>query len=85
MKALNYTRLSAANPTVYATAINREGQKLKFVEHPALGQDYPVIVMCDEMQVAACTDFFDCSDFYAGSDYMPVYLFGEFHCAFEVE
>lgn len=84
MKALNYKALTACNPTVFDTIVNQEGQTIELVEHPSLGDTYPIIAVCHELEVAACTDFWDTDDFYTDSDYNPVYMYGQFQCSFEV-
>lgn len=70
---LNYTRLMAAEPLVYSRMYNDLGQEVIFVEHPYEGDDFPVIAVFPEFKVAVETDFYDCEDFYEGSDYTPVY------------
>lgn len=70
-------------PTVYSTIVNQEGQTIEFVEHPIMGDEYPIIAVYHKEKVAVCTDFFDVSDFFEGSDYNPVYMHGELKCAWE--
>lgn len=56
---LNYTKLTALEPTVYTTFTNSVGQLIKLVEHPLKGDESPVIAVCDELQLAAYTDFYE--------------------------
>ena len=82
MKKLNYSKLMADNPTKYSEMVNQENQLIEFYEHPGLGDEYPVICVCNELKVAACSDFWDTSDFYKDSEYLPIYLHGNFECAY---
>lgn len=83
MQKLNYHKLVAFKPTVYQTIVNQEGQKIELVEHPTQGDEYPVIAIYHKEKIAVCTDFWDCSDFFEGSDYNPVYLHGRMGSAWE--
>lgn len=69
---LDYNKLMAKNPTELMSATNDLGQRITFVEHPTRGEEYPVIAVFKDQGKAFATEFFDCGDFYAGSDYMPV-------------
>ena len=59
---MNYEKLMSYKPTVYGEMTNSQGQKIIFVEHPTRGDEYPVIAVCHELQVASATDFFDLDD-----------------------
>ncbi len=83
MKILNYDKLMALKPTVYDTIVNQEGQTIEFVEHPLQGDEYPVIAIYHKEKIAVCTDFWDCGDFYEGSEYNPVYMHGTLRSAWE--
>ena len=72
MRKLNYTKLMADNPLEYSSIVNQANQTITFMEHPNLGEDYPVIAVCHELKVAYCTDFWDTGDFTSGSDYLPI-------------
>ena len=72
MEKLNYTKLMAANPVTYSEIMNQASQRITFMEHPYKGDEYPVIAVCHEREVAYCTDFWDTEDFAAGSDYLPI-------------
>mgnify|MGYP003644199367 FL=1 len=82
MQILNYNRIKALNPTKYGEVTNQRGQLVEFYEHPTKGDEYPVIAIIEEFKEAVCTDFFDTSDFFEGSDYNPVYMHGFIDSAF---
>jgi|NOAtaT_6_FD_contig_21_9311423_length_885_multi_11_in_0_out_0_2 hypothetical protein len=85
MKALNYDNLMAQNPTKYGQMTNSKGQSMTFFEHPTFGEEYPVIVVFTKERKAFCSDFFDTSDMWKGSDYEPVLKAdGTCCCAFEL-
>ena len=71
----------AHNPTLLDEATNSLGQTVRFYEHPLLGDESFVIAVIE--QTACHTDFFDTSDFFEGSDYMPVLVNGQIICEFE--
>lgn len=60
--AYNYNSLMAQDPYVYSTYTNSLGQDIKFCEHPTLGMDSFVIAVCDELQLADDTTFFETCD-----------------------
>jgi len=62
---MNYQKLISFNPSEYGTMINSKKQKIVFVEHPIRGDEYPVIAVCHELQLAAATDFFELDDMMA--------------------
>lgn len=69
---MNYQKLMSWNPTVYAEMINSKGQKITFIEHPTRGDEYPVIAVCHELELAAATDFFETDDMMAShGEYEP--------------
>lgn len=76
---LNYLKLTALNPTVYATMINSLGQTIKLVEHPTKGDETEIIAICDELKLASYTDFYDLDDMLAEhKEYEPLFINGEF-------
>jgi hypothetical protein len=85
MKTLNYSKLMALSPTKYATATNQLGQIVDFYEHPIHGDEYPVIAVIESERAAYNTGHYDCSDFYEGSEYLPVYMYGTMACAFHFD
>jgi len=85
MTKLNYNKLMASNPTKHESVTNQIGQIIDLYEHPTMGDTYPVIAVIHDEEVAYCTDFYDCGDFYEGSDYMPVYINGKMGCAFDFD
>jgi hypothetical protein len=56
---LNYSKLMALQPTVYKTFTNSIGQTIKLVEHPLKGDECAIIVVCDELSLAAVSDFYE--------------------------
>lgn len=62
MKKYNYNTLIKENLTVYVELTNSLGQIIKLVEHPIFGDESPIIAICDELQLAEGTGFFDCED-----------------------
>jgi hypothetical protein len=85
MQNLNYNKLMSLNPCVYRDFTNRLGQKMQFIEHPIEGDEYPIIIVFHDEELAFCSDFYDDCDFYEGSDYEPVLSDGVCMCYFEYE
>jgi len=83
MKKLNYHQLMDFKPNNIGSVINQLGQVITFVEHPLLGDEYPVIAVFHEFEMAVNTEFFDMDDMYPGSEYLPVYRDGEVKCAWD--
>ena len=83
MKELNYHHLMDSKPTIIGSVINQLGQVITFIEHPVLGDEYPVIAVFHEFELAVNTEFFDMDDMYTGSEYLPVYRDGEVKCAWD--
>lgn len=63
--AYNYKKLMANEPTEYETFTNSLGQEIKFVEHPTYGDESFVIVVCDELELAEDSTFFEVGDMIA--------------------
>jgi hypothetical protein len=77
---LNYEKLMEAEPTVLGTMVNSLGQKIEFVEHPYKGDEYPVIAVCKELELASDTDFFDLDDMLADhKEYEPTFQNGKLY------
>jgi len=85
MTTLNYNRLMALKPTVYCSIANTLGQSFDLVEHPIKGDEYTVIIMYHEEKLAVDSEFWDTEDMESNSDYMPVYMYGEMHLAYELD
>lgn len=83
MKELDYHQLMDFKPTIIGSVINQLGQVITFIEHPVLGDEYPVIAVFHEFEMAVNTEFFDMDDMYPGSEYLPVYRDGEVKCAWD--
>lgn len=83
MKKLDYHKLMSFVPNHIGSVINQLGQVVTFVEHPLLGDDYPVIAVFHEFEIAVNAEFFDLDDMYSGSEYLPVYRDGEVKCAWD--
>jgi hypothetical protein len=62
---MKYQKLMSFNPTEYGSMTNSQGQKIVFVEHPTKGDEYPVIAVCHELELAGVTDFFELDDMMA--------------------
>lgn len=76
---LNYAQLIQQQPTVYSKFINSIGQEIEFVEHPIKGENYPVICVCHELKLAACSTFYETVDMLADhKEYEPKFIEGKF-------
>lgn len=74
---LNYEKLMSHNPTVYTQFVNSIGQLIKLIEHPLKGDEAQVIAVCDELQLAAYTTFYDTDDMLADhKEYEPSFING---------
>lgn len=72
MSQINYSKLMAQEPTVYASMTNSDGQLIHFVEHPFHGDAAPIIVVCHDLKFAGQTDFYDLEDMMAShGEYEP--------------
>lgn len=75
---MNYKKLKEFNPTVYNTLVNTYGQRIELVEHPTKGDDYPIIAICHELELAEATEFFDTDDMLAShKEYEPIFKNGK--------
>lgn len=73
------------NPTIYTEFVNSQGKKVQLCEHPIHGDEYPVIVLFPDEQLAFLSDFFDTEDMTAEhGEYEPVLIGSECVCKFEV-
>lgn len=78
MKNLNYEKLMALKPTEYGQIVNALGQIVTFVEHPIAGDEYPVITVFKDLEMAFATDFYDTDDMMAShGEYTPAFMHGE--------
>lgn len=69
---MNYLKLIDADPTSFGIITNSKGQQIEFIEHPRLGDEYPVICVCHELQLAEASDFFETDDMTADhKEYEP--------------
>jgi hypothetical protein len=76
---LNFTALTKLNPTVYEEFINSLGQTVQLIEHPIKGDEYPVIAIFPDLQLAYCTDFYECEEISeVGGEYEVVIIANEF-------
>lgn len=77
---MNYQKLMSLDPTVYGEFTNSLGQLITFVEHPLRGDEYPVICVCHELQLAASSDFFELDDMTAEhGEYAPSFQNGKLY------
>lgn len=75
--SINYKQLAGHTPTVYSEFVNSIGQKIKLVEHPIKEDGAQVIAMCDELQLADYTSFYDTDDMLADhKEYEPKFIDG---------
>lgn len=75
---LNFEKLMSHKPTEYGTMINSLGQKIIFVEHPTMGDEYPVIAVFINEKKAFATDFFELDDMTADhKEYEPILINNE--------
>ena len=80
----NYTKLIAYNPTVIAEFVNSIGQEIKIVEHPTLGDDYPLIAICDDLKLADGTDFMETEEITEiEGDYEVMFIEGHLRYGFK--
>jgi hypothetical protein len=76
----NFQKLMGLNPTVYTEFTNSKGQVIKLVEHPLKGDEAEVIAVCEALQMAANTTFFDTDDMLAEhKEYEPSFEDGHFY------
>jgi hypothetical protein len=76
---LNYHKLMAHNPTEYDRMINSLGQEIIFIEHPLRGDEYPVICVCKELELASASTFYELDDMMADhKEYEPNFVDGKF-------
>ena len=76
---LNYKQLMAENPTEYGRMVNSFGQEIIFVEHPFRGDEYPVICVSKDLELAAASTFYELDDMMADhKEYEPNFYNGEF-------
>ena len=69
---MNYTQLMSLNPTSYGRMMNDKGQLIEFYEHPIHGEDAPILCACHELNLAACSGFYDTDDMEAEhGEYQP--------------
>lgn len=75
---MNYKKLMEHNPTEYDRMINSKGQEIVFYEHPLQGDEFPVIIVCHELELADYTDFMETTDMMAEhKEYEPSFVNGE--------
>jgi hypothetical protein len=75
---MNYKKLMEHNPTEYDRMINSKGQEIVFYEHPLRGDEFPVIIVCHELELADYTDFMETTDMMAEhKEYEPSFINGQ--------
>ena len=85
MEILDYKYIMGLDPTTYNDKpfFNALGQEIWFMEHPILGDLYPVLVHFPKEKVVACSDFFETDDMIAEhGEYAPVLIDGKVDCQF---
>lgn len=74
----NYHKLMAQDPTEYDRMVNSIGQEIVFYEHPFKGDEFPVIIVSHDLQLADSTDFMETDDMMAShKEYEPSFRDGE--------
>lgn len=77
---MNYKQLMGYNPTEYDRMVNSKGQEIIFYEHPKRGYEFPVIIVCHELELAEYTDFMECDDMMQDhKEYEPSFIDGELY------
>ena len=75
---MNYSKLMALEPTEYERMTNSLGQEIVFYEHPLKGDEFPIIIVCHELQLADYTDFMETYDMIAShKEYEPSFQNGK--------
>ena len=75
---MNYSKLMALEPTEYERMTNSLGQEIVFYEHPLKGDEFPVIIVCHELELADYTDFMETDDMIAShKEYEPSFQNGK--------
>ena len=77
---IDYHKLMLEKPMEYENFVNSKGQKISFVEHPFIGDEYPIICVCHELKLASSSDFFETDDMLADhKEYEPSFQDGKFY------
>jgi hypothetical protein len=77
---MNYSKLMQHNPTELDRMMNDLGQLIVFYEHPIKGDEFPVIIVCHELELADYTDFMETTDMTAlHGEYQPSFVDGKLH------
>jgi hypothetical protein len=77
---INYKKLMEAEPTEYDRMTNSIGQEIVFYEHPYKGDEFPVIIVCHELELADYTDFMETDDMMEDhKEYEPSFVDGKLH------
>jgi hypothetical protein len=77
---MNYKKLMEYNPTEYDRMVNSKGQEIVFYEHPLRGDEFPVIIVCHELELADYTDFMETTDMMEDhKEYEPSFVNGKLY------
>ena len=77
---MNYTKLMSQAPTELGKMMNDLNQSITFYEHPKYGDEYPILIVCHELELASHTDFMDTSDMEAEhGEYQPSFVNGKLY------
>lgn len=74
---LNYKKIVGQEPTILAHGTNVMGQKFELLEHPTLGDSFPVIVSFPDLKRAFNSGFHDAEDMTGSDEYSPCVIKGE--------
>ena len=84
-KLIEYKELIEYKADKLGETVNQMGQEVHFYEHPLHGDEYPVIVIFPEYEVAFNSDFFDIDDMIAEhGEYTPYFVGGELTLGFQL-
>jgi hypothetical protein len=60
--------------------VNSKGQEIVFYEHPLRGDEFPVIIVCHELELADYTDFMETTDMMEDhKEYEPSFVNGKLY------
>lgn len=83
---MNYKNFLQLAPFKYGSYTNSKGQNIDFYEHPIHGDDVPVVAVCDELEIACSTEFYELDDMIAEhKEYEPIFVNNELKYGYELE
>ena len=80
-----YKKLIEYKAEKLGETVNQMGQEVHFYEHPMHGDEYPIIVIFPEYEVAFDSDFYDTEDMTAEhGEYTPYFVGGGVTLGFQL-